>query len=314
MFAKKAFARGDAFQAELGGYERPLFMLAHHDDEVSMAGLMQRLQGETRVVWMTNSDGLYFESDLRPKDYGELRKREGLASVARIGIPPERALCLDFSEVEIYRRMAALYDGSARVADVHRFFTEIRRAMRATLFDAAPDIVFTQAWQGGQPEHDLTHYFTRRALDDYERETGRRVPFFHVPAYEYTIVLAQRFHPLYEGERLRIRLTDDELATKLEMIESYPSQVRLFGDFRKVFHWIGKVPWLVGGARSIEEFLRIEELGPVPATLDYTKKPHVHDFFTYMFDDFEGTPVTFSRSVLPIVRTFMNPSRVLEPR
>ena len=54
-------------------FSRPLFMMAHHDDEISQAGVFQRLGPDVRAVWVTNSDGLYFESDMQPADYGRLR-------------------------------------------------------------------------------------------------------------------------------------------------------------------------------------------------------------------------------------------------
>jgi LmbE family N-acetylglucosaminyl deacetylase len=225
--------------------------------------------------------------------------------MAVLGIPPEQTRCLDFSEVEIYRRLSELYSGKSRMEDVRPLFAEMRAAVRRSVFDLRPDAVFTQAWQGGQPEHDLVHFFTLLALRDYERETGLRPDFFHLPAYEYTILVAMRFHPLYPGERIRLRLTPEELAVKMKMVEAYPSQVRLFEDFRKVFRyasWLGKA---TGGPRSIEDYFSIEEFGPVPA-IDYTARPHWLDYFTYMFDDFEGVPVTFTRSVRPIVREFLN--------
>ena len=89
------------------------------------------------------------------------------------------------------------------------------------------------------------------------------------------------------------------------MVEAYPSQVRLFGDFRRVFKYAGVLGRPFGGPRTIEEFLAVEEFGPVPDAIDYAAKPHLLDFFTYMFDDFEGEPVTFKKSVRPIVRAYL---------
>ncbi len=295
-----AYFKGESFSALLNSYQRPLFLLAHHDDEISSAGLLQRLVPGVRVLWVTNSDGLYFESDLEPAPYGEVRKREGLVSLEKAGIPASQARCLDFSEVEIYRAMARLYESPDSLDQVWPLFAAIRDAVRESILALEPDLVVTLAWQGGQPEHDLTHFFGKLALDSLARATGSRAAFFHVPAYEYTIVLAQRFHPLYHGERLRLRLSEEELATKLEMIKAYPSQKRLFGDFERVFQVLGPVARL-RGYRSVEDYLAVEEFGPVPSDLDYLAKPHFLDFFTYMFDDFEGTPVTFSRSVRPVV-------------
>lgn len=297
---------GERLTDRLEEIERPLYMMAHHDDEIATAGLMQRLGPGVRTVWVTNSDGLYFESDLKPEEYGRVRMAEGIRSVGTIGVPESNTNCLGFSEVEIYRIMSRLHAGDTRMSEERPFFEGMRQAVRDTVYETRPDMVVTLAWQGGQPEHDLTHFFTRLAVRDYEADTGRKVEFIHAPAYEYTILIALRFHPLYRGTRIRLRLTDDELQKKMDMIQAYPSQVRLFDDFRKVFRWIGRpVGLLAGGPGTMEEFLSIEEFGPVPEGLDYTAAPHVLDFFTYMFDDFEGVPVTFRKSIRPIVKSFL---------
>lgn len=301
-----AHSRGEALCARLDRFERPLYLLAHHDDEITTAGLLQRLGPRTRIVWLTNSDGRYFDSDLQPAAYGEFRKAEGVSAVARIGIPAGNTRCLDFSEVEIYRRLSQLHSGAASPAQVRPFFRAMRDAVRAAILELRPDLVVSLAWQGGQPEHDLTHFFTKLALDDLERQTGRRAEFLHFPAYEYTYALAARFHPLYHGERLRIRLSPAELEGKLALIAAYPSQVNLFRYFRWAFRYLfWPLSLLTGGPRTIEQFLGIEEFGPVPAGLDYTARPHALDALTYMFDDFEGVPVSFHGSVRPLVQDFL---------
>lgn len=305
-FHQAAFERGRSLLEQQGPFARPLFVLAHHDDEVTTAGLLQRLGPAVRIVWVTNSDGLYFESSHPPPVYGRIRKAEGIRSARAAGIPEDHTACLDFSEVEIYRRLSGLHAGTASVHEVLPFFSGMRDAVRDAVLQTRPDIVVTLAWQGGQPEHDLTHLFTRLALDDLERETGERPAFLHFPAYEYTILLAMRFHPLYRGPRMRIRLTPGELQIKQDMIRAYPSQEILFGKFRQVFRYLVRpASRILGGPRSIEQFLSVEEFGPVPAGLDYTANPHWFDFFSYMFDDFEGTPVTYTGSIRPLVRALL---------
>lgn len=305
MLLQSAYRLGDEFTARAKHFRQPLFLLAHQDDELNYAGLISRLGPRTKFGWVTNGDGLYKESALTPEAYGELRMAEAVASIGAAGVPPGNAVFLKFSELEIYRRMADLYAGRGSMSDHRAFFDEMRVAVRRTVFAIEPDVVFVCAYQGGQPEHDLAHFFTMLALRDLARERGVRAEFFQLPEYEYTILLAMRFHPLYPGVRYRIRITPAELAIKNAMVAAYPSQVRLFDDFRKVFERIGKVGRLVGGPATAEEYLSVEEFGPVPERLDYTAKPHLHDWFTYMFDDYEGTPVTFTRSVLPVVRAFL---------
>ena len=305
MLFKNAYRLGDEFTTRARHFKRPLFVLAHQDDELNYAGLISRLGPKTHFVWLTNGDGLYTESSLSPEAYGEVRMAEAVKAVGAAGIPPAQTSFLKFSEVEIYRRMAGLYSGKSTMRENREYFDGMRVAVRTAVFDLAPDIVFTCAWQGGQPEHDLAHLFAMLAVRDLARERGVTAEFFQLPEYEYTILLAMRFHPLYRGTRYRIRLTPAELAVKNAMIDAYPSQVRLFSEFRKVFTYIGLAGRLVGGPKSAEDYVSLEEFGPVPADLDYAAKPHFHDYFTYMFDHYEGTPVTFTGSILPVVKAFV---------
>lgn len=305
MPSNTPYELGDRLMERIARFERPLFVLAHHDDEIPTSGLLQRLPSGKRIAWVTNSDGLYFESDKTPAEYGQLRIAEGLASVSNAGVGPEAVTNLEFSEVEIYRQLSRLHSGATTMSQARPFFQAIRDRVKETVLALQPDAVFTLAWQGGQPEHDLTHFFTMLALRDLQKATGQRPEFFHMPAYEYTILVAMRFNPLYRGTRIRLRLTAAELEKKMAMMQAYPSQVRLFGDFNKLFRIVGKLGYITGGPRSAEEYVTIEEFGPVPEPLDYAARPHALDYFTYMFDDFEGVPVTFSRSVRPIVSSFL---------
>jgi LmbE family N-acetylglucosaminyl deacetylase len=300
--SKEAFRLGDEFCRDLPSFQRPVIVLAHHDDEISTAGLVQRLGPGKRAIFTTNSDGLYFESDLTPADYSAVRVAEGYRSMALLGIPPEGVTNLGISEVETYRRFAWLYSGEKTIEEVKPYFQAFRDAVRDAVFALKPDAVFTQAWQGGQPEHDLTHFFTMLAVRDLVRETGVPVPLYHLPAYEYTVAIAFRFHPLYRGTRLRFRLTPEELALKVHLTEVFASQAAGFAKFRKVVHFVAPLGRPFGGPRTLEELMAVEELGLVPADLDYAKKPHRWDRLTYMFDDFEGTRVTFVGSVRPIVQ------------
>ncbi len=305
MSKANAYLRGEAFSARCRQFNRPLFIIAHQDDELFYAGLINRLGPSTRFVWVTNGDGLYYEADVSPEEYAEIRKAEAIRAVGTLGVPSRNARCLDFSEVEIYRRMSEMHAGTKTAKDQKPFFQKIRDAVKKAVFEIEPDVVFTCAYQGGHPEHDLSHFFTRLAIDDYRAKTGRNVEFFHLPEYEYTILVAMRFHPLYRGTRMRIRLTSEEIQKKWEMVRAYPSQVDLFDGFRKVFSAVGLLGYLTGGPKSAEEFFSIEEFGPVPMGLSYTRPPHLFDYFSYMFDDFKGTPVTFKGSILPVVKAFL---------
>jgi LmbE family N-acetylglucosaminyl deacetylase len=303
MIFKRDIRDGDQFLKEKG-YKRPLFIIAHYDDELNYAGLITRLGPNTHITWLTNGDGLYFEMKITPSEYAEIRKREAINAAKAVRISEENLKFLGFSEVEIYKRFAELYKNPQSIRTHIKFFEEIKESVKGCVFDYEPDVVITDAYQGGHIEHDLTHFFAFCAIRDYERERNKRIDFIHLPEYEYTILLAMRFHPLYKGVRYRIYLTPEEMEAKKRVIEAYPSQKRLFSEFEKLFTYIGYIGRLTGGPRNAYEYLSIEEFGPV-GHIDYAKKPHISDYLTYMFDDFEGTPVTFSRSLLPVIRAFI---------
>ena len=303
MIFKKDIRDGDRLLKEKN-YKRPLFVIAHQDDELNYAGLISRLGTNTNIVWLTNGDGLYFEMKVTPHEYAEIRQKEAIDAAKAVGLSEKNLKFLGFSEVEIYRRFAELYKSPHSIGSHRTFFEEIKNTVKKSIFEYEPDVVVTDAFQGGHPEHDLTHFFTFCAIRDYQKEKETRIDFIHLPEYEYTILLAMRFHPLYKGERYRIHLTPEELEAKKRLIEAYPSQKRLFAEFERLFTYIGYIGRFTGGPKSAYEYLSVEEFGPVPQ-IDYTQKPHIIDYFTYMFDDFEGTPVTFSRSLLPIIKTFI---------
>jgi LmbE family N-acetylglucosaminyl deacetylase len=307
MIRKDALEKGRRFFGRAQDYRRVLFVYAHHDDEIPTAGLLQRLGQKAHVLWLTNSDGLYFESELSPAQYGQLRKQEGLRSVELAGVEPGRTRCLDFSEVEIYRRFSWLATRKSLARELRSFFQPMLDGIVQYLLEVQPDAVFTQAWQGGHPEHDLVHFLTARALRVFESRVERRPDFFHLPAYEYTILVAMRFSPFYRGERIRLKLSPSELETKLRMMDVYRSQQKLFRQFRASLRWFSlPAGWISGGPYSLEQFLSLEEFGPVPANIDYRLSPHWLDRLNYIGDDFEGVPVSFTRCLRPLVDEFMD--------
>jgi len=294
----------DDFFKAAQGWKRPLFVFAHQDDELGYAGLIQRLGPQTRIVWVTNGDGLYFEMKVSPAEYGQIRMKEAVNAVAAIGIEEQNTQCLAFSEVEIYRQMSFLQKDPAGLSANAAFWDGIRQGVRRAVFEIQPDAVFTLGWQGGHPEHDLTHYFTRLAVDDYERETGRALPFFHLPEYEYTILIAFRFHPFYRGPRLKFAITPAELEGKNRVVQQYPSQADMMNKFRTFLTRLSFAGRLFGLPKSAEEYLSTEHFGPVPPDTDYRKSTHVFDKANYMFEDFEGIPITFKRCIRPVVAGF----------
>ena len=99
------YYRLEDFLAALDEMERPLTVVAHQDDECTFSGVLSRSAERMGILWVTNGDGLYFLTDLSPYPYGRIRMAEAIDSAAAVGVAAERTHCLDFSEVEIYRRL-----------------------------------------------------------------------------------------------------------------------------------------------------------------------------------------------------------------
>jgi len=295
----------DSFLAALDQMERPLTVVAHQDDELTFSGVLTRSAPRMNIIWVTNGDGLYFEANVSPEQYGKIRMAEAIDSAAAVGLPAKNTQCLGYSEVEIYRRLMYVTKNPTSALWIKPFFQKIVDDLREKIFAYRPQCVFTCAYQGGNPEHDLTHYFTRLAVDDYERETGEVVPFIHVPMYEYIVLVALRFNPFYRGLRWNYALNEVEKANKLKQFDAYPSQGDLFAKFEQVVKVVGALGLFTRGKPySAEEYVAVEQWGPVPEDWDYLKNPHTFDRANYIFDHFANVPVTFDRSIRPIVASF----------
>ena len=293
------------FLLALDRMERPLTVVAHQDDELTFSGILSRCASTMNLLWLTNGDGLYYEAGVSPEEYGQLRMAEALESAAAVGIGPKQTGCLAFSEVDIYLRLMYVTENATAPVWTRPFFQNILDALKERIFAYRPEAVFTCAYQGGNPEHDLTHYLTRLAVDAYERDTGKTIPFIHVPMYEYIVLVALRFNPFYRGLRWRYELDEREKANKRKQLEAYPSQAEMFAKFQKVVRGVGLLGLLTRGRPySPEEYLTIEEWGPVPQDWDYLKNPHRFDWANYIGDHFGKVPVSFDKSVRPIVAAF----------
>ena len=299
------YTKLDDFLAAIDKMERPLCVLAHQDDETTFSGVLTRCSDRMHIIWVTNGDGLYYEANVSPEEYGNIRMAEALNSAAAVGIPAEHTTCLKVSEVEFYLHFMYVTNNAKAINWAKPFFQKIIDDLRERIFAYRPQAVFTPAYQCGNPEHDLTHYFARLVIDEYERKTGEVVPFIHVPMYEYVILVALRFNPFYRGIRWRYKLNDKEMANKRKQFDAYPSQGNLFGQFQKIVKVVGLSGLFKRGRPySEEEYLGVEEWGPVPEDWDYLKNPHTFDWANYMFDHFGKVPISFNKTIRPIVAAF----------
>jgi len=292
--------------AHLDPDRRHAFVFAHQDDELGSGGTISQLAWKRgRFLWVTNGDGLAPMEGVDPQSYAELRIAEAHTSAGYCGVPPERIGDLRASEIEIYRRLTHVAAGGDRRREALDFFVALYDRVHAWLADTRPDVVWTGAWQGQHPEHDLTHVFTALALRSLRRARGAEIPLYEFPEYEFVILVPLRFKPWHRGVVHRVELDDAALATKMLLHSAYPSQVQLFKKFEGVIRLLGGAARLLGRGFSLEDFMRHEEFGPVPADRDYTADRHLHPALDYMLDDFEGTPIRFRTMIRPVVQELL---------
>ncbi len=281
---------------------RHMMVFAHQDDEIMYTGLMQRLGPELDFLWVTNGDGLAPFVDADPAEYAKVR----IAETDRVLEVMERDLSrktdLEVSEIEIYDNFVDLTLNPSRKPEIYDFFHDVANRIYAEIRRVRPEVIWTAQYQNGHPEHDLVHFLTAYAIRQLEREENRKIDFYQLPEYEYTILIPMRFHPLYKGIRHEILLTDAELEKKRQALECYPSQVELFEKFEKVINGLGRVARLFGRGFDAEGFVRREMFGPVPEDLDYSQSTHRFEWANYMRDYNKGEKVSHARHLANIAR------------
>ena len=290
-----------ALHEVLEGYQRPLLFLAHQDDEMGCTWILQHLRERMRVVFMTNGDGLAPAADEDPIQYADMRKKEALESLKTAGLEPGQVRFLGYSEIEIYRNLAKLKLAPLSLSEVIGFFEPVRRSIAEAVCEFRPDAVFTVAYQGGHPEHDLVHYFASLALRNFQKDVEVQVPLYHFPEYELTILLPMRFRPWFPGEKHWLELTPEEGQTKKKMAECYPSQRDLIRNFRRVVGLLSLPQWFLKRENPVDRFFGREQISPVPGDFDYRRSPYRLDFLNYVLEDFQGVPISFRDCIRPLV-------------
>ncbi|MCB9726965.1 MAG: PIG-L family deacetylase [Deltaproteobacteria bacterium] len=280
-----------------------LVVLAHHDDELPYAGLLRAMGPDVRVLWVTNSDGLAHEDKMAPADYARLRYAESVAAMALLEIPEERLVCLGHSEYTLYDIFARMSRGELAGAVPERF-RAIADEVEAEARAFAPDVIWTLAWQGGQPEHDLSHLCAVRAARLLGAERGEPLPLYELPAYEL-VVVPLRFKPWRRQPVHELRLDPETMARKMRMFQCYPTQERILSQFERLVGLYGRVAGLVGKRFTFEDFGRREEFAPVPPDRDYRRSSHISPRLDYPGDDYEGTPIRFGRTLAPIAAALL---------
>ena len=284
--------------------ERPLLVLAHPHDELACSGILQRLRGRIRIVFMTNGDGTGRTGNLDPARYAAIRKAEALESLGTSGVAADQARFFGYSENEIYRNMARLKKSALRLSEVIAFFEPIRRSMAEAVYEFRPDVAFTVGFHGGHPEHGLAHFFGVLAVRSLAKEVEAEIPLYQFPEYVVTTLLPEKLRTGYPGEKFWIVLDRRELATKKKMADCYLSRRTDFKKYRRIVGLLNLPRLLVRRENPADWFFGREQVSLVPGDFDYRKVPYRPGFLDHLLEDFEGTPITFQDCTRPIVVAF----------
>lgn len=282
---------------------RHLFVFAHQDDEAPNAGILQRARrgAGLHVLWVTNGDGLAPEAGEPLDAYAVKRRAESVAAMAALGVGEEALTFLGVSEVAFYAAMADASEGKpGGVEAVWSLLAPAAAQVRAVARAFAPDVVWVQAYQGGHPEHDLSHLCGFHAARALARETGRPPRVFELPAYELTILVPLRFKPWLGGTEHEVWLSDEEQAVKRRVLECYPSQESLLAQFQRLLRFYMRVRAPFARRDGAVAWLSRETFRPVPPDFDHTRSPHWLERLNYPFEEYEGRPVRWDRAIRPM--------------
>ena len=277
---------------------RVMFVFAHQDDELAYAGLVQRAPRDSLFVWLTNGDGIAEESGMGRAEYAAARQLETTVAMNLCGVPRDRLRFLGHSEHAIYHQLIRLKTEPRAAHEVQSYFRDVAATVAAEVRAFRPDVLFTLAWQGGHPEHDLSHVMAVAAVAD---RPG--VAVFELPEYELMHAVPMRFRPGWKGDVHEIRLTPAEMEVKRRVADAYPTQARIVNEFRTILTWVGRAASLVGRGFTPDGFLSVEHFGPVPRGRDYGKSPHGLDFLDYIREDCDGVPVRYESMVGAVAKS-----------
>jgi len=203
------------------GARRVVVIVAHPDDEAIGAGAVLRGFPDLTVVHVTDGaplDAGYAERRgfSSREAYAETRRREVVAALGVIGLPPERIQCLGFVDGEAAWHLVELCQ---KVADL--------------LDELQPDVVLTHPYEGGHSDHDSTAFAVHLATGMLLRE-GRKAPIIlELTSYHNFQGVRRLFNflPLGNGRVRTVWLSSEDRKVKRLMFDQFVSQLPLLKKF-----------------------------------------------------------------------------------
>jgi LmbE family N-acetylglucosaminyl deacetylase len=217
-----------------------VFLFAHPDDDVFIAGAMRLLleRGtELHCVWVTSGD--YFGK-------GEQREKELAQAMSVLGLHEPCVHLLRFPDLGLLSRLDEAADSFAALLDRIR-----------------PDVIVANAFEGGHPDHDCVNFLA------YEGPTrlGIAPRLFEFPLYNGSGPSYQwrwkinRFPNSSPPEQHTV-LTDTAVACKHQMMKEYAAS-----------QWMYMVPARLASPRR-KLMTKGELYRACPSDRDHTLPPH----------------------------------------
>jgi LmbE family N-acetylglucosaminyl deacetylase len=200
-----------------------MVLVAHPDDETTGGGALLNTFSELLLVHVT--DGAPRRgSDAQNagcasfREYAVLRRRELEAAVALAGWSAEQVVSLGYPDQEAALAMADAARGTA-----------------ALIAEWRPDVLLTQPYEGGHPDHDATAFAAHAAVA-LLHPSARRPRLVEMASYHDGdgdgVTTFQEFLPCVARPVTTVHLDDRARALKRQMLDAYRSQAATLASFR----------------------------------------------------------------------------------
>lgn len=223
-----------------------LFILAHPDDEIVFAPLIDRLVREAKPV------RLAFMTDGRSGGLPAVREAETVRALASLGVDQTDLLFGDIADGQLHCNLRRALEA------VERWCGSLRSIAR----------IYTLAWEGGHPDHDGAHlvaaaFAASRGLGDRVRQVAFYRASDKWPAPMFTV----RSPLPANGPVDSITLSSGERWLPVRLIRFYRSQWRSF---------VGLAPFMLWHAITRRSF-EMQPLNPRRLTERPTVRPLLYE-------------------------------------
>lgn len=274
-----------------------VMVFAHQDDEIGCAGIIQKT-GDGKYIWLTNGDGLAINKGANPAKYAKERSKESMKAMNFLGKSRKQIVELGYSEIKIYEMFEEVAKEDRKALE---YFGKMAERVYREVKKNNPKVIWTLAYQGGHPGHDLAHLCASYARRRIEAEENRKIELMAIPSYDYSLLppffYAFIFRPFQGRLICKVKLNKKELEMKLKCLEVYPSQAKIFSQFKLFLNILGKFWAILGKGFNYMDFASSERFEIVSRAENTLKNPHFLPFMSYL-----PYKESFAKTIKPIAR------------